>query len=113
MSYMLQSLQRLIDISSAVPAVAANILNAGNLQGNIALLCMDLQVVIQQPLERISLALGCCVMDGRSVKSSVLNKGVGSLLYQVTGSKTVPADQMSQVVDSTMIKTCWGPYCID
>ena len=88
----IQGLQWLNDISSAVPAVAADILDSCSLQGNVALLSVDLEVVIQQPPERISLALGCRIVDGRPVEGSVLNKRVSPLLYQVPCSKTMPAE---------------------
>lgn len=48
----------------AIPAIAADILNAGSFQRNKALLCVDPKVVVQQPPERISLAPGRSIMDG-------------------------------------------------
>ena len=53
-----------IGIALAVPAMAADILNAGSLQGDIALLSVDLEVVIQQAPQHINLALGCRIMNG-------------------------------------------------
>ena len=52
------------EISMALPAVAADILNAGCFQRNKALFGVNPKVVVQQPPERISLALGCSIMDG-------------------------------------------------
>lgn len=100
-----QGLQRLLDISWAVPAVSAHILNAGSLQRNIALLSMNLEIVIQQAPERIGLALACRVMDGRPVIGFVLNKRIGSLLYQVPSSEPMPAEGTSVVLDSTLKHT--------
>lgn len=48
----------------AIPASAADILNAGSFERNKALLCVNPKVVVQQPPERIGLAPGCSIMDG-------------------------------------------------
>ena len=73
------------------PAVATDILNASVLQRDISLLCVDAQLIIQQPPEGVHPALGCCIMDGRAVLHLVLYKWICPLLYQKPGSKAMPA----------------------